>query len=397
MGLGSEGEHGPRPVTLATPPNREGASGCGGYHCTFSPLFYSTTIRAEALDALREMAANNYTLVRVFVDSGDGVRNDSVAGIPGVDTLGPAYLDNAADFVGLAAQAGVAVMFTFERLPGNAYFNNVVGAADPVLQGVNAFYLHPGSVKAKALALQLFIQGLRARLSPAVFNNIAVYSIENEAYMESDALPFSSTTLSAVTTADGHTYSMLDAASRQQCADANGVNWANTVFSVIATEHPGAAATVGMFTYQAVNKDGPNGLPPVPSTSDPRYPLRPAVMSQFSTASFLDVHVYPLGSSFSLSSDLASSEWSSVNFTRTPVFMGEFGAFKQFYPDTTSAALALRDLQVASCSQHFQGWLLWTWDTDRPSEQPELWSMVDNNGAINGVLSPAVRKDPCVE
>ncbi len=26
--------------------------------------------------------------------------------------------------------------------------------------------------------------------------------------------------------------------------------------------------------------------------------------------------------------------------------MGEFGAFKQFYPDTTSAALALRDLQV---------------------------------------------------
>ena len=30
------------------------------------------------------------------------------------------YLDNAADFVGLAAQAGVAVMFTFERLPGNA-------------------------------------------------------------------------------------------------------------------------------------------------------------------------------------------------------------------------------------------------------------------------------------
>ena len=87
MGLGLEGEHGPTPVT---PPNRDGASGCGGYHCTFSPLFYSTTIRAEALDALREMAANNYTLVRVFVDSGDGVRNDSVAGNPDVDTLGPA-------------------------------------------------------------------------------------------------------------------------------------------------------------------------------------------------------------------------------------------------------------------------------------------------------------------
>ena len=54
----------------------------------------------------------------------------------------------------------------------------------------------------------------------------------------------------------------------------------------------------------------------------------------------------------------------------------------------------VRGPQVASCPQHFQGWLLWTWDTDRPNEQPELWSMVDDNGAINGVLSPIVRKDP---
>ena len=40
----------------------------------------------------------------------------------------------------------------------NRYFNNVVGTPDPNLQGVNAYYLHPGSVKAKALEVQLFIQ-----------------------------------------------------------------------------------------------------------------------------------------------------------------------------------------------------------------------------------------------
>jgi hypothetical protein len=72
---------------------------------------------------------------------------------------------------------------------------------------------------------------------------------------------------------------MTSPASRQQCADANGVYWANTVFSVVFQEHPGASATVGMFTYQAVGKPGPNSLQPVAPSSDPRYPLRYVVSS----------------------------------------------------------------------------------------------------------------------
>jgi hypothetical protein len=49
-------------------------------------------------------------------------------------------------------------------------------------------------------------------------------------------------------------------------------------------------------------------------------------MSQYSTASFLDVHVYPLGPSFTLTSDLASSEWADVDFSRTPVRLVVEGA-----------------------------------------------------------------------
>ena len=53
------------------------------------------------------------------------------------------------------------------------------------------------------------------------------------------------------------------------------------------------------------------------------------------------------------------------------------GAFKKFYSDTTQAALTLRDLQVSSCAHNFTaGWLLWTWDSSDPQEQPELWSVV---------------------
>ncbi len=53
-------------------------------------------------------------------------------------------------------------------------------------------------------------------------------------------------------------------------------------------------------------------------------------------------------------------------------------------------------VQVASCSFNFSGWLLWTYDSDNAAEQPELYSLMDNNGAINGLLSPTVRPNGCV-
>jgi hypothetical protein len=68
--------------------------------------------------------------------------------------------------------------------------------------------------------------------------------------------------------------------------------------------------------------------------------------SQYSAATFLDVHVYPTSPTFSLADDLASSEWSSVDFSRVPVFMGEFGAFKFLYSNVVEAAEGMRDLQV---------------------------------------------------
>ena len=155
-----------------------------------------------------------------------------------------------------------------------------------------------------------------------------------------------------------------------------------------------------MFTFQAVGKTGPNGL--MPQGADPRFPVRPASLSKFSTASFLDVHVYPMGaSSWTLSSDLATSEWGDIDFERTPVMMGEFGGFKAQFPSLESASLALLSVQAQSCqSFNFSSWLVWTWDSDDAAEQPELWSAVDANatqpgGVINAALSPKKRPDPC--
>ena len=67
-----------------------------GHHSTFSPLYYD---RQQARSALTNMAGAGYNLVRVFIDSGDSVRTDSVAGINTSDPttiLGARYMDNFA-------------------------------------------------------------------------------------------------------------------------------------------------------------------------------------------------------------------------------------------------------------------------------------------------------------
>ena len=107
-----------------------------------------------------------------------------------------------------------------------------------------------------------------------------------------------------------------------------------------------------------------------------------------SSADFVDLHAYPTGQT--LAAEMASFE---ISTNKKPLVLGEFGAFKNNYPSLTNAAYAMRDWQIASCRQYgFDGWLLWTWDT---AEQPELWNAMDSGGAINGLLAPLARPDPC--
>jgi hypothetical protein len=72
--------------------------------------------------------------------------------------------------------------------------------------------------------------------------------------------------------------------------------------------------------------------------------------------------------------------------------MGETGAFIFSFATAADAATGLKQWQVSSCDYHFNGWLLWTWDTD---EQPELWNGLSGGGAIDQALAPRLRPDPC--
>jgi hypothetical protein len=153
---------------------------------------------------------------------------------------------------------------------------------------------------------------------------------------------------------------------------------------------------MGMFTYRAVGKAVDGFATHCSGTCDElfyRYPARPASLSAFSRLSFLDIHLYPQADPYPEAADLASSEWSLVRGT---VIVGEYGAAKGVYHgDIVAAAYAMRDLQVATCRDGFAGWLFWTFDTTDSPEQQGLFTQQDDRGAINGVLAPIVRPDPC--
>eukprot|EP01124_Arcella_intermedia_P003506 TRINITY_DN11938_c0_g1_i1.p1 TRINITY_DN11938_c0_g1~~TRINITY_DN11938_c0_g1_i1.p1 ORF type:complete len:422 (+),score=57.54 TRINITY_DN11938_c0_g1_i1:30-1295(+) len=356
------------------------------YHSTFSPLFYNPArIRAT----LTQLSSQGYNLLRVFIDSGTPGRFDGLNG----DTAAPfsaQYLANLVDFLSQAGSLRIYTMITFERLPENAYFAALKGALPAWVQPAanNADILLPGYHAAWAALGALFAGELRARLGDTAC--VFAYSIQNEANVVDDALPFSSRAL-VVTTADGRSYSMGDPAARQQCVDANAVHWVDGFAAGVRAEDPDAMVTVGVFTFAAVGKAGPNGI--LPEGPDPRHPFRVSSLSLYSTLSYLDVHIYPTSPSWSFEEDLASSEWSLVRFDLKPVLMGEFGAFKKVYPSIGEAASKMVRLQEESCGKMFSGWCYWTIDT---WEQPFIWNMADANATLQTLLSPTNRPNPCL-
>jgi len=367
----------------------------GGHHATFMPSSYDHTAVEHALG---QMASHGYNVVRVFIDPGGWERPSGINGPWQTKSLDPAYMDAVADFVKTATRKGIYVMPVLDLFPFNEHYIGIAQPFDPDLVSINAYTLHMGHIQAKAAYLKDFINALSSRVGKPLLSTIFAYSLDNELYYTGRHKPFSSTTVS-VTTADGNTYSMASAAERQQAADANTVLYAQLTSAAVKQVDPAALVTTGMYTFAAVGRDGPNGLLPVPGAGqEDRFPVRPRQLAAFAGLSFLDVHAYPFPAPYTLEQDLASSEWSHVDRSR-PVIMGEMGAFKFAYPSLADAAVAMVAHQVDSCQYGLSGWLFWTYDS---VEQPELWNLLDDSaddppieGAINRVLAPLMRPDPC--
>ena len=338
-------------------------------HSTFNIGIYDG-VRAEA--ALTAMQAGGYNAVRVFLQ---GCCQNTIGDPAG--GLSSGYVANVADFLRRAQTHGIYVIITSEWLPAYGGYN-LNCPQYPTFNDVNLFHLCAGTVATTVQFWQDFVSALISKAAP--LQAILAYELVNEYYYNSAAGPLSLTS-GMVTAANGQAYDMSKATSRQAMMDEGLVFFTNQIRSAIIALDPTALVTVGFFVPQ-----GPNPT----RTGDNRVITVYPVMAN-STADFVDLHAYPLPGDLTL--DQIAQNFGFVGYQQQkPVMMAEFGGFMSEYPTAADAAVGLSAWQSQSCTYHFDGWLLWTWDTD---EQTELWNANSSNGEIRLKLSPIAKADPC--
>jgi hypothetical protein len=345
------------------------------YHSTFNVGLYDS---ADVESALTAMQASGYNAARVFLN---GCCVGSIGNPAG--GLSAAYMANVADFLARAQRHGIYVIFTQDGTPATGGYDVTCPAAAPSapqIQSVNASNLCAGGIDAAQRFHRDFVQSLVQQQAPV--SVILGYELRNEYFYESAAAPFTSSS-GLVTTANGSTYDMSDAASRQKMMDEGLVYLTDQLRAAIVAVDPTALVTVGFFWPQTPN--------PTRIGDTRLISVYPAMAT--STADFIDIHGYVIINDLAI--DQLVQNYGFVGHQqKQPVIMAEYGAFKNAVPLMADAVTALRNWQIGGCGYGLRGWLLWTWDT--PEQDADLWNATAGDGSINTALAPVTRPDPCV-
>jgi hypothetical protein len=157
------------------------------------------------------------------------------------------------------------------------------------------------------------------------------------------------------------------------------VFWIEEMAKVIREVDPGALVAVGEFV--------PNEPNNWRGADDPRAP--PTIDTFLRTSvDFVDVHLYP--GYIPIKALLENA--GVTGHESIPVVVGEYGAFKFAFSDPPRGAAGLMRWQVDACPYGLDGWFHWHWTG---TNDHEVWTGVEGDGAINTVLSPLERPETC--
>jgi len=357
------------------------------HHCNFTPGLYD---KEEAEKALSEMRRSGYNVVRIFIDKGHFARNR--LGIYGLDgpfenktpALYKPYMENLIDFLIRATKHQVYVIAAFEIWPYTRFYSDLALSGSPDIEGQhNRTILVENTIRAKEIFLEQFVTYIKGS-NPDLLTTIFAYDVQNELYCRSDMKPFSLTT-GKVTTANGKTYDMANAADRQACQDENTVYWANRCVAAIKKHDPDALVTASVFPFWPVKKQAGSGL--ISSgRGDQRWPARPAVLLE-SDFDLIDIHLY-LGWQGTMDQILASSEWDRIDMSKKPFVVFEYGLHRDEtripVNSVYDAAEYLFDFRQQMFAKGFSGVSLFTWHTLIHTR----WTAVEQGGVINSFLRP---------
>jgi len=339
------------------------------WHSTFDPALYDPK---QIDQALQQMESDGFNLVRVFIDccsaAGEQVGNP-------IHGLSYPYTENVVDFLKRAKSHHIYVILITDLTPGLGGYNDLLWKAGTAqIGGNNPRYLTVGGSIAKANYETDFVRVLIEHQAP--MDAIFAYDLTNEVNFDTSMPPFSLSN-GLVTTGNGKSYDMAKPDDKVRMAYENLIYWIDHQRESIRQLDPTALVEVSFYAPMA----------PVPSQLGDSYiSLTGEVIAQ-SQVDFIDLHPYP-GVGFDLS-QYARYYGIDAN-TPKPILMGEFGAFKYAFDAAADAAQFLQNWQIESCQYGFDGWLLWTWDTE-----DRVWNALSQNHEIEKALAPTNRPDPC--
>jgi endo-1,4-beta-mannosidase len=341
------------------------------WHSTFDPALYDPN---KIDQVFQQMESDGYNLVRVFIDccSAPGEQMGDPAG-----GLSSAYLGKVVDFLQRAKAHHIYVLMSVDLTPGEGGYNDPLWKAiNDKVDGENVRYPTRGGLIVKTNYMTDFVQGLIDHQAPleAVF----AYDLTNEVHFDS-AMPPLSLTSGLVTTVNGKTYDMAKPDDKDSMVNDNLIYWIDHLRESIRQLDPTALVVTSFFVPQT---------PITTRVGDTRFILTEAVIAQSQT-DFIDLHPYP---GWGLSLSQYASNFGITGSTQKPILMGEFGASTSTYVSAANAARALQNWQIESCRYGFDGWLLWTWDTE---DTLGFWNALSQNHEIEEALAPINRPDPC--
>lgn len=365
-----------------------------GDHSNFSAQNHYLPQLYDAYDTetmLKLLKKNGFNTVRVFL-AGRGVLNPGIGGYPDFnEPVYKPYLDNFIDFLSKAKKYGVYVLPTFGdgELPLNRYYKpflremvEITGEEGQLRSGIpyNSVYLTKAGIRGRTILMTETLKYIK-RVDPSLLKSILAVQCQNELSLRANQWPFSLSS-GQVTTANGKTYDMADADSRQCCMD-EGLNYYHQTLSrAIKAIDPELLVAEGVFTQRIVGKDPVvnKGLR-VSDDSDQRFPPTAVVLGQ-SGLDLIDIHIYHVNpdeapaSSYrsDMNSMLMYSETMKQVRARIPVMMGEFGVFSFITPTAKQAKANILTTRDACLEDHLNGFMIWTLDT---FEQQEMFHAMD--------------------
>ncbi len=343
----------------------------------FAPGIYD---HARTQADFARLSTASYNTVRIVFDG--CTTSDTCIGVADGQGLNPAYLDNIADLMGLAKEAGLFLVMVSQDLPEQGGYQAMANqdASSTYAAGRNAEFLTQSGITAAQKYWSDLLGGLAERGAP--FDAILGWELMDEAYYLSDQPPFTLET-KKVSPVNGKTYYLFQPNQKVAMAVDGMRYYIEQVQQRIRIYDPTALVCMGFFAPNEPNawRDGDN-----------RY-VETADLLSFSSLDFYDFHADPAGE---LTLAELAQNFGMDEHVSAPVMMGSVGASTWAYPEVSAGALAVQDWIANSCASGFSGWIYDGYYPVPAGLADATWGLIDKEDYLLKALSPKTQPDACI-